>query len=240
MASGILVTAFVREPDGHTRSGDLKKHKICGNSWSGMTFADAVKKPYFYVASVCILLTGVSLQGIVSISAAHLRDVGIDSASIAAILSAHSVALCAAKFLAGISYDKLGLRTTIIICELFGVISFVTLALSNGSVSGITCGFIWGITSSMAIPLETVLVPLIAADLFGEKEFPKIMGVLISINTIGFAISTPIFNFVFDLCDSYLPMLYAVAVMMLVVVAGYHFGLRAADKDREKLLSLIE
>ena len=238
IVSGILVTVFMREPEVKTGDAQIKKHKIRGKSWSGMTFANALKKPYFYVVSVCVLLTGVSLQGIIGISAAHLGDVGMASGTIATVLSAHSVALCAAKFLAGISYDKLGLRKTIIICELFGVCSFVTLALSSGSAVGVVCGYIWGITSSMAMPLETVLVPLIAADLFGEKEFPKIMGIMVSINTVGFAISTPIFNFVFDLCGSYLPMLYAVAVMMLVIIIGYHWAIHAADKEKHRILNL--
>ena len=240
VVSGILVTAFVREPDGHTRSGDVKKHKIRGNSWSGMTFAEAAKKPYFYVTCGCILLTGVSLQGIIGISAAHLGDVRIEPGMIATILSAHSVALCAAKFLAGVSYDKLGLRATIVICELFGVVSFVTLALSGNSSGGIACAYIWGITSSMAMPLETVLVPLIAADFFGEKEFPKIMGILVSVNTVGFAISTPVFNLVFDLWGSYLPMLYAVAGIMLLIIVGYHWAIRAANKERQRILSITE
>ena len=120
------------------------------------------------------------------------------------------------------------------------MVSFVTLALSGNSSGGIACAYIWGITSSMAMPLETVLVPLIAADFFGEKEFPKIMGILVSVNTVGFAISTPVFNLVFDLWGSYLPMLYAVAGIMLLIIVGYHWAIRAANKERQRILSITE
>lgn len=231
---GIAVTALIREPQGTASDTAHHKARRGGPRWSGITLKEALRKPWFYAAALCIFVTGMSLQGIIGISAVHLGDVSIDPGMIATIMSVHSVALCAAKFLAGISYDKLGLRATIIICELFGIISFVTLALSNATGVGITCAFIWSVTSSMAMPLETVLVPLIAADLFGEKEYPKIMGLLVSVNTAGFAVSTPVANLVFDLVGSYLPVLYATAILMFVMIIGFTLIINAANKEKKR------
>ena len=165
--TGVIATILVHEPK--ESQGTAAKKKSRGKSWTGITLAEALRKPYFYGAAICVFVTGMGLQGINGIAAAHLGDVGIDKGVIATVLSVHSVVLCFSKFLAGFSYDKLGLRKTLLICEFCGVCSFVTLALSGNAGAGIVFAFTWGAISALALPLETVMVPLIAADLFGEN-----------------------------------------------------------------------
>ena len=158
---------------------------------------------------------------------------GIDTGAIATVLSVHSVVLCTSKFLAGVSYDKLGLRVTLIICELFGICSFVALALSSSAMIGMA--YAWAAMSALALPLETVMVPLIAADLFGEKEYPRIMGIFVSINTAGFAFGTPVANLIYDFCGTYRPVLYVIAGAMLAMIFGFHFIIKAANAEKKAL-----
>jgi len=176
-----------------------------------------------------------SLQGINGIAAAHFTDVGINTTVIASVLSVHSIVLCSSKFLAGFSYDKLGLRITLLICELFGVCSFAALAFSGSTSIGIALAFAWGAMSALALPLETVMVPLVAADLFGEKEYPKIMGIFVSINTAGFAFGTPVANLIFDICGTYRPVLMVIAAAMLAMMVGFHFIIKSANAQRKDL-----
>ena len=176
-----------------------------------------------------------SLQGINGIAGAHLGDAGINKTFVATVLSIHSVVLCCSKFLAGFSYDKLGLRRTLMICEMFGVISFVCLALAGDSIFGHGCAVAWGALSSLALPLETVLVPLIAADLFGEKEYAKMMGLFVSVNTAGFALGTPVANLVYDAIKTYVPGLFVFAAIMLAMVVGFGFIIKSANKTRMAL-----
>jgi len=228
---GVLVVSIIKEPKGAAPAAPGKK-KIKGKSWSGITFQEALRKPYFYAAAVCVFLTGMSLQGINGIAGAHLGDAGIDKAFVATVLSIHSVVLCCSKFLAGFSYDKLGLRRTLMICEMFGVISFVCLALAGNTAFGQGCAVAWGGLSALALPLETVLVPLIAADLFGEKEYAKMMGLFVSVNTAGFAMGTPVANFVYDKIQTYVPVLYVFAAIMFAMVIGFGFIIKSAGKTR--------
>lgn len=231
---GILVTCLIREPQSQSETTGAKKNAK-SKRWCGITLAEAKKKTYFYAAAVCVFITGMSLQGINGIAAAHLTDVGIDSGLIATILSVHSIVLCTSKFLAGFSYDKLGLRVTLIICQLFGICSFLALLLSGSTGAGSIFAFAWAALSALALPLETVMVPLIAADLFGEKEYPKIMGIFVSVNTAGFAFGTPVANLIFDACGTYRPVLLAIAVSMLVIMVSFHFVIRAADAQKKAL-----
>ena len=232
---GIPVVLFSREPEGEAPA-DAGKKKARGKHWVGITLSEALRKPYFYAAAVCVFLTGMSLQGINGIAGAHLKDVGINEGFVATVLSIHSLVLCGSKFLAGLSYDKLGLRVTLIICELLGVISFVALALAGTDAFGMGCAVTWGAASALALPLETVMVPLIAADLFGEKEFSKMVGLFVSLNTAGYALGTPIANWIYDDCKTYTPVLYFFAAVMLALVVGFIFIINASNKTRGQVL----
>ena len=236
---GVIVVCFIKEPAGPAPAGAGKK-KARGKSWTGITLNEALRKPYFYAAAVCVFLTGLSLQGINGIAGAHLGDVGIDKGFVATVLSVSSVVLCGSKFLAGFSYDKLGLRRTLMICEMFGVLSFVSLALANSTAFGQGCAVAWGVMSPLALPLETVLVPLIAADLFGEKEYAKMVGLFVSVNTAGFALGTPIANLVYDAVKTYVPVLFIFAAIMFAMVIGFGFIIKSADKTRQQIMLLSE
>jgi len=76
---GILILIFMKEsPKYYTESRAVHKKKT-GRSepWPGISFAKAKATPYFYVALICIFLTGFCLQGITCIAKAHRRDVGL-------------------------------------------------------------------------------------------------------------------------------------------------------------------
>lgn len=230
---GTAVVFILREPDkAMTPVAEQGKKSNRKRQWAGIPLSEALRKHYFYMAAVCVFLTGMSLQGINGIAAAHLSDVGIRTGFVATVLSIHSVALCGSKLFAGFSYDKLGLRFTILVCELFGIGSFLTLAFSNGTPAGMGCAVAWAIMSALALPLETVMVPLIAADLFGEKDFSKLMGIFVSVNTAGYAFGTPIANLIFDRKGSYMPVLYLIAGLMAVVMIGVQYVITAANKTR--------
>jgi MFS family permease len=236
--TGVIATILVKEPK--ESQGTAAKKKSRGKSWTGITLAEALRKPYFYGAAICVFVTGMGLQGITGIAGTHLKDVGIDKGLVATILSTHSVVLCGSKFLAGFSYDKLGLRKTLLICEFCGVCSFVALALSGSSSAGTALAFAWSALAALSLPLETVLVPLIAADLFGDKEFAKIMGIFVSVNTAGFAFGTPTANAIFDIFGTYTPALYIIAGAMLAIMVGFWFIINASEKEKKKLVAVEE
>ena len=233
---GIVVVLVIREPrTAATASMPKKGHK--GKRWEGISFSEATQKPYFYVAILCVFLTGMSLQGINGIAAAHLGDVGMNKNIVATVLSVHSVVLCISKLLAGFSYDKLGLRRTLLICELFGVLSFLALAFSGSDSIGVTNAIAWSVLSALAMPLETVMVPLIAADMFGEKDFSKMVGIFVSMNTAGYAFGTPVANLIFDQCGTYTPMLLLTATIMLLIAGSFWFIINTAERVRKQIVT---
>ncbi len=227
---GILVVTLFRDAPGLTPGKEAKKPKK--PVWNGITFAEAVRKPYFYGAAACIFLTGAALQGVTGISSAHFTDVGIDAGYLATTVSIHSLALAGAKFLTGFLHDKLGLRVTLIYCHIAGIIAFVCLALSNPSASGKTLAMIYSVFSSLALPLETIMLPLITGDLFGQASYAKMLGIFVSVNTAGYAVGAPLTNLVFDLSGSYAPVLYVLSGVLVLTMVGFLVILKVADKER--------
>ena len=231
MAAFLLL--FREKPKG----GDLKpaaavKMRGRGQGWVGVPFEEAVRKPFFYVALVCIFFTGFCLQGIGGISTTHMQDVGLTPEYVALVASISSLCLTGSKFLSGFMYDKLGLGKSSGICCASAVLSMLCLSLVAPDGLLKTLAPVYGVLSAVALPLETVMLPLYAADLFGDRSFDRIMGLFISVNTAGYAVGTPFVNLGFDLTGSYRGVLLLTAAIMLAVTVAMQFVIRSAHKLR--------
>ena len=213
---------------------EVQKKKSRGREWVGIAYNNAVKMPYFYCAMVCIFLTGFVLQSVNGVSAAHMRDAGLDPVFVSAVLSIHSLALAGFKFLTGVIYDRFGLRTTINICSVTAVIVMGCLVMVADSFAGKIFAVIYGVFSSLALPLETIILPIYAGDLFGQKSFNKILGIFVSVNTAGYALGAPMINFVFDKFGSYNPGFILCAVVMVGVIIAMQFVISTAHRYQKQ------
>ena len=77
LITAVIVLAFLKEKQIIPQSINEGKQKK-GTSWAGIPFSEAIHKPEFYLAVVCIFLTGMVLQGILPLQGAgearyHLR-----------------------------------------------------------------------------------------------------------------------------------------------------------------------
>lgn len=214
----------------------VQKKKSRAQSWVGIELKSLTKKWWFYVFFVCVFFTGFVLQGVNGISAAHMKDVGIDPAFVATVLSIHSIALAGFKFLTGFIYDKCGLRFTSTLCSVTAVVVMVLLALVSNSTAGMVLAMIYGIFSPLALPLETIMLPIYTGDFFGQKSYAKILGIVVSVNVSGYATAAPIVNLCFDITGSYNLALYICAGIMLAVIVGLQFVISAATKQKNQII----
>lgn len=205
-----------------------------------MEYRQAVKHPTFYLAGVTVLLTGFMLQGISSAYNAHLKDIGIDPGYIATIASVSSLLLTCSKLLVGVMYDKLGLRTVMLICQSSAVLAFAVLLLINTSAFGLSMAVIYTIFKALALPLETLMIPLIVYDLFGDASADKILGVFLALNYTGYALGEPIINLCYDVLGSYNLAFAICAVLMLAITVLFRFALRSGYRDKIEILDRQE
>ena len=151
------------------------------------------------------------------------------------MLSFGSVLLAGAKLMTGILYDKFGLRVAATICTALAVISTLMLAMVQGNRMGFVLAVGFTILGQFSQPLETIMLPLYASDLFGNKSYAKVLGIFVSVNVAGYAIGAPAFNLCYDIFGSYVPALLFVAGVMAVILVLLQFVISSAHKEQKKI-----
>ena len=194
------------------------------------------RKWFFYGALACIFLTGFVLQAINGVAVQHMKDVGLDPAYVAAVWSCHSLALAGFKFLTGFIYDRFGLRISVNICSVTAVFVMFALAMVTPTPMGKVLAVIYALFSSLALPLETIMLPIYANDLFGEASFKRNLGLFVSINTAGYALAAPLMNLCYDLLGSYKLGLFISGGVMIAIIVFLQFIITAAARERRKIL----
>ena len=233
---GFIVVPMIREQPAEVEVSQAKKSK--SRDWVGMDYSLVKKKPYFYAAAVCIFLTGMCLQGLSGIAAAHMRDVGLDTQTIASVVSLMSLMLAVSKFLAGFSYDKFGIRFTMTFCDVCGILATGLLALVTATAFGAGIASAHSIFTALALPLETIMLSIFAAELFGNRAFAHTMGIFAAVNTAGYAAGTPIANVCYDLFGTYKPVIWTYCGIMVGITIVFQFILNAAYRERKKILAM--
>jgi len=234
--TAVIVLVFFRNsPKGVSAEAPAHSNKKRGKDWVGFEFSDTVRKWYFWGVCVCIFCSGLILQGSHGIVAMHYKDVGIDYSAVTGMLSFGSLLLAGAKFLTGFLYDKFGLRTSATLCTVFAVISTLILAMVQGNSMGIPLAVAFTIFGQLSQPLETVMLPLYASDLFGNRSYAKVLGIFVSMNTAGCAVGSPAFNLCYDIFGSYVPALLLVAGIMAVILILLEFVISSAHKEQKKI-----
>ena len=234
---GIAVFLVVREPrEDEVEQGDDVPKKRRGESWVGVSENVVLKKTYCWGALFCIFMFGLTLNGIAGISAAHMRDVGLDPTYVATVVSCHSLSLAGFKFLSGFLYDRFGLRVTVAISGLTGVAVMITLSMVTNTTTGMILAMIYGVFSSLALPLETVMLPIFASDLFGQRSYNRMLGIIVSVNTAGFAAGSLFMNICYDILGSYASALVVAACMMCGVSIGIQLVITVAYREKKRIL----
>lgn len=233
---GIIVVPLMREQPAEIPA-PKNKEKAKSRDWSGMDYEEVKKKPYFYIAAACIFLTGMCLQGLSGISAAHMKDTGIDPSYVALVVSIQSLMLAASKFLAGFSYDKFGMRFTMTFCDVCALLATLLLSLVSATVLGKNLAVAHAVFNALALPLETIMLSLFASELFGNRAFAHTMGIFAAVNTAGYAAGTPLANWCFDAFGTYVPVILFYCGTMLVVTVVFQFILNAAYRERKRILA---
>jgi predicted MFS family arabinose efflux permease len=114
------------------------------------------------------------------------------------------------------------------------LMSFFFLGFCSGN-KGL---FLSAITEALALPLETIMLSLFAAELFGTKAFPHTMGIFAAVNTAGYAAGTPIANLCYDAFGTYVPVILFYCGTMLAVTVVFQFILNAAYRERKRIMSV--
>lgn len=239
LVTGLILQFLLRvlpNKNNNTASLDLAAKSYKEDESIGNKPRFAVPKSHLYLTAICVFLTSMILQGSGGVSAAHMNDVGMNVAFTATVLTVHSLTLAAFKFLTGIMHDKFGLRVSMIICYVAGVVSIFMLAVITPSETGMVFAMGYGVLSSLALPLNTIMLPFISLHLSGERYYVKMLGILVSICNAGYIIGMPVTNLFYEVNGTYKPVLFVFNGVMLAIgiVSQLILKRTAAEKSARK------
>ena len=93
------------------------------------------------------------------------------------------------------------------------------------------------IIGTFAMPLETVMLPIFAAEFFGNKSFDKLIGIFVSVSSAGFAIGSPFGNLCYDIFGDYKIAFLIFSILIAIVTVALQFVMIASNRDRKLILS---
>ena len=189
------------------------------------------------MTAALIFLTGISLQSIGSITIVHMTDIGIAPAFIATLSTIGSLSLTLSKFLVGVTYDKWGLRVALLICQICAIVTFVLKGSLTNSSIGLVMAVVATVMSNIALPLETVMIPLMANDLFGSASYSKVLGIFMAMNSLGLCLGSPLGELFRNLAGNYRACFWFFSVVLVFVIFGFQFVLRSAKKQKDAILA---
>jgi len=86
------------------------------------------------------------------------------------------------------------------------------------------------------LPLETIMLPIYANDLFGEKAYNKMLGLVVSTNIAGYALGSPLASLSRDITGSYNFSFWLGVGIMFVLIILIQFVINASNKEKKALL----
>ena len=243
---GLLAVLLIRNSPSDMGLAPLGQDKVAkkkrGADWVGFEMSEVTKKPYFYICAFCIFLTGMILQSMNGLSKVHIysvvgkTDPMVDW--VTKVFVIHSLVLMVSKIMAGFSFDKFGIRFTFLYCSIFCIVALLSLVFMTEQNSWFA--WIYSVCSSIALPLETIMIPLLVSEIFGKKCHAKIMGYYLGINFFGYASGGPIADFFKQNSSTYNGILSVFCIIMFVTATIIQITFIVAKKDRKAYEKKLE
>ena len=191
----------------------------------------------FYAIIACLLLHALISVG--NVIAPHFTDIGFAPSFVALNLSTVAIGLAVCKFLVGIIYDRLGIKIAINMCLLSSCISNALLLIISANSTGKILAISHSILLAVACPIVTVMIPILALDLFGERSFAKTLAVTSAAFTVGQAVNSPISNLFYDFSGNYKLFFLVSTISSVAIFVLINISISVLNKKKSNLLYLF-
>ena len=219
---------------GEGKEVQTKKRKTV--TWQGDSPEVLLRKPYFYMAAFGAFTFGLLTNPVVVSFPAHLTDLGMDAGFVAGASGIMYLVLAGAKIIVGRVYDKFGLRVSLVLCYATNIAGILLLLNAQNPIMA----YVFVIIFAFSLPLETLMVPLLINDLFGQKSYNHFVGIFLALMSIGIAVGTPVLNFCYDLFGSYHAALIIFVILSVLAFAMLLYCTHVASKKHAVELKMAE
>ena len=182
----------------------------------GMSLKSAMRGSNIYILSGAFLLVGFCMNSMNLTTAPNINALGYSPVFAAGVASAYMASLAVAKILLGAMCDRIGTwkGCGISLAALFGAAVCAALA------GNLPFVFVFVVCNGLGTAFGSVAYPLIARDLYGEKDQAAISGIFSSIGSLGGSFGPTICGMVYDMTGAYTPAYVFIAALTLVF-GGY-------------------
>ncbi len=206
-----------------------RKRRISQNVIPGLTMNHLARRPAFYTMLLATFLASFSQYLIFSVVRPFLLDCGYSSGQASGTTSAMMLLLTGAKMVSGFLSDQWGAKKVGIACAIFSVISSVLLATSNSFSMAVVAIVFY----SFALPLLSIVPPLMAFSLFGYRAQAQYTGIFVAmLSAAGFA-GEYLTNFIHDMAGTYRVSFWLAAALAVVAIVFQLVSFRLAEKDKK-------
>ncbi|MBV7504800.1 MFS transporter [Bacillus sp. sid0103] len=194
---------------------------------TGVLKSVAIKSPAFYLV---LLFTG--LFGLASTVSFHVpnfvQSVGFTAAMAATGVTCITIGQTGGKFLLGAINDKFGIRAALFIGIGGGMIGVVALLISDSFGIGIL--YAGALLFGIGFSGSTLLPPVVIREVFGGRDYASIYTTIMSASTLGVAIGTTLFSYLYDSTGSYYIVFIIVIALFIITISSSLFSLNWKKK----------
>ena len=171
-------------------------------------------KTFFWVYFLCLSCWALAIGGIHSHIAAYLTDQGHSAEFVAMIYSMMAIFIICGKILAGIIYDKKGIRIEILFLTVTLALALICLLAGKNPVMAILFAFFYGGGTTFS----SVAAPYFTGSFYGQRDYASILSISNIAVVIGAAVGPFLSGKVFDITGGY-QIIFTVYLILLVIAA---------------------
>jgi MFS family permease len=184
---------------------------------TGVLKGVAIKSPAFYLV---MLFTG--LFGLASTVSFHVpnfvQSVGFTATMAATGVTFVTIGQTGGKFLLGAINDKFGIKAALFVGIGSGMIGVVALLISDSF--GIEMLYAGALLFGIGFSGSTLLPPVVIREVFGGRDYASIYTTIMSASTLGVALGTTLFSYLYDSTGSYYIVFIIVIVLFVITISS--------------------
>ncbi len=200
------------------------------HDWPGYETKELLHHPFFYLMLLCTIASCVCIYVASSVVVPHFQAQGFTAAEAAGMQSFVMLVVGAAKLVCGGLSDRLGPKPVTVFCMICAIAGEWLVSMSTDPVICYAGCFIL----SIGMCMTSLMVPLLAAPLFGYRSFMSANGIFMAMCSLASMISGPISNHCFDTTGSYVPAFRIAALVNVGVLLLYFVLFALANREKSR------
>lgn len=239
LLAATLVLLLVRDTPGEKQlapygEGELAEKKKQTAAWEGLPQDMLKKHPGFYLMAACTFVSCLCIYIGLHSLVPYLQDNGFTATDASSVYAIMMLAMTGTKLVSGILCDAItAKKVTILSLPLCAASMLMLLLLPKTGILPHAAALIF----ALSLPLCTILIPLLATELFGHRANTFYMGVFMAMPSAATMVEGVLSNRIYDVTGSY-DLAYRIAIVAaIVLIFAYLLMYAMMERTKKKYLA---